>query len=377
MAGRIYKVGPLSYAQGHSKNAKGWRIWGRLPDGRTIDTTRATRDKARDHAERLVEASSTGVNGDVTVGELKQAWWHAGISDTDGPPWEQATQDQYETYSAHLDIWDRRPLATVTTDDVRQLLATITGPGARTSAFKVWRAMFNWGVDNRRLAWSPMTPMSEPAAVRPRSEAGEDARRIPKAAIPGDTDIAEFLPFLPDQIRLAGEIAAECGLRTGEIFGLRVGKVAERMLLIDEQWTGQRFKLPKYNIVRQVPLTATFALRLHDHIAGRDPEELVFPTSVGTPYSRSNWNRSWNDSVKAAGGRWVTPTGGANWTVTNMRHRFATRALTSVAQGGWGLDVARVSLMLGHAKIQTTLEYYVGHVDGVIEGIIDHLDTLD
>lgn len=377
MAGRIYNVGPLSYAQGHAKNKKGWRIWGRLDDGRKIDTTRSTREQAKAHAEALVKASSSGANAEVTLGDIKEAWWLAGISDTDGAPWEQATQDQYATYAARLDIWDRRPIATITTDDVRQLLAEIDGFGARRAAFKVWRAIFNWAVANRKLAWSPMTPMSEPAPVRPRTEAGEDPRRIPKAAIPADADIASFLPHLPDEIRLAGEIASECGLRTGEIFGLRVGKVGERTLLIDEQWTGKAFKLPKYNIVRRVPLTSAFARRLHDHIAGRDPEELVFSTSTGTPHNRSNWNRTWNTSVKAAGGRWIAPTGGANWTVTNMRHRFATRAITPVAQDGWGLDVARASLLLGHAKIQTTLEYYVGHVDGVIDGIIDHLDTLD
>lgn len=53
-----------------------------------------------------------------------------------------------------------------------------------------------------------------------------------------------------------------------------------------------------------------------------------------------------------------------NWSWRHLRHLYGTTALAAVSNGGWGQDIADVSIWMGHRSAETTWEYYVGKRPG-------------
>ncbi len=110
---------------------------------------------------------------------------------------------------------------------------------------------------------------------------------------------------------------------------------------------------------RMIPLTpvAIERLRRHrtaqleerlTHDASWNPHQLVFCTTTGTPYARTNWHvQHYRRLIKRAGLPYIRP--------HDLRHTAATLLLME------GVQPIVVSEMLGHANVAFTLSTY-GHV---------------
>jgi integrase len=110
---------------------------------------------------------------------------------------------------------------------------------------------------------------------------------------------------------------------------------------------------------RTIPLTsaAVASLKRHHarqaeeqlaHDVGWNPDQLVFVTSNGTPYSHTNWRRQqYIPILRRAGLPYIRP--------HDLRHTAATLLLLE------GVQPLVVSEMLGHASVAFTLATY-GHV---------------
>jgi integrase len=184
----------------------------------------------------------------------------------------------------------------------------------------------------------------------------------------------EINPLAPEQARafLAAAhgdrfealyvLALHCGLREGELLGLKWDDVdvESGMLLVrrtlSEPRTGYVFEPPKNGKGRSIKLTraATEALRGH---LGRQLEEidgsgddyqdqgLVFPSRRGTPMNAKNLTaRSFKPLLKRSG----LP----NIRLHDLRHTCATLMLCE------GVHIKLVQELLGHATVSITLDTY-------------------
>jgi integrase len=166
-------------------------------------------------------------------------------------------------------------------------------------------------------------------------------------------------------------IAAGCGLRGSEVFGLELADVdfARRELHVRRQFkrmTGQpaylgELKWPSSRRTVELPEVVANALTAHlerfpvvardveDRTDPRDihcrPAHLLFTTSNGLPLHRSNWSAVWRVAVRRAG---LPPGFGLH----GLRHYFATLLIHN------GASVKTVQLALGHSTPMITLNTY-------------------
>jgi integrase len=186
-----------------------------------------------------------------------------------------------------------------------------------------------------------------------------------------EDDVLAIVEAHADRWRALPVVAAACGLRQGELFGLHRADVdfLGRWVHVRRQLKRLKagpamFALPKGGKVRRVPLPQWAGLelaellRLHD-IADSDPPALgpitgpvpgmLWTSAAGLPVRSSTWDRStWKPALKAAG----LDTGDKRNGVHRLRHTFASVLLAR------GESIAAVSRWLGHANPTITLRTY-------------------
>ena len=184
----------------------------------------------------------------------------------------------------------------------------------------------------------------------------------------------EITPLSPEQARafLAAAhedrfealyvLAVHCGLREGELLGLKWDDVdLETGMLrvkrtLSQPRSGYVFELPKNGKGRSIKLTQAATEALKGHL-GRQLEEidgsgdyyqdqgLIFPSRKGTPMNARNLTaRSFKPLLKRAG----LP----NIRLHDLRHTCATLMLCE------GVHIKLVQELLGHATISITLDTY-------------------
>jgi len=160
----------------------------------------------------------------------------------------------------------------------------------------------------------------------------------------------------PDPYRAVPILAAGCGLRQGETFGVRVEDVdfLRHRLLVRQQVkiVGGKSVVapPKGGKQREVPLPEVVAVALAERLrrwpAGTDG--LVFRSREGNPLDRNHYNRNvWKPALQRAG---VDPTR-ANG-MHALRHYYASVLLDA------GESVRALADYLGHADPGFTLRVY-------------------
>ena len=157
-------------------------------------------------------------------------------------------------------------------------------------------------------------------------------------------------------------LAIHCGLREGELLGLKwddvdleAGTLRVRRTL-SETRTGYVFELPKNGKGRSIKLTQTASEALRSHLS-RQLEEidgkgddyrdqgLIFPSRKGTPMNARNLiSRSFKPILKRAGLPDIR--------LHDLRHTCATLMLCE------GVHIKLVQELLGHATVSITLDTY-------------------
>ncbi len=165
-----------------------------------------------------------------------------------------------------------------------------------------------------------------------------------------------MIAALPERYRATAVVAAGCGLRQGEVFGLRVRDVdfLRRRLHVQQQVkiVSARVELdrPKGGKVRTVPLPdavgEAIAAHLHGYPAGDDG--LVFTSREHKPINRNHFNRYvWRPALAKAG----VEEGRGNG-MHALRHFYASMLIDA------GESVRAVADFLGHADPGFTLRVY-------------------
>ena len=124
----------------------------------------------------------------------------------------------------------------------------------------------------------------------------------------------------------------------------------------------QVFGTPKTHQRRTVVVPRFLRAELAEALAGKGPDDLVFPSRAGTPLRAGNFRRNHFDRAAAAAGvPGLTP--------HELRHTAASLAIAS------GATVKGVQAMLGHASAAMTLDRY-GHLFGdELDAVADRLEA--
>ena len=192
----------------------------------------------------------------------------------------------------------------VTPDRVRRWQSGLakTKPAMAPKAYRLLRTILTSAVDDGLLS-------ENPCKVRGAATERTEERRIPSLA-----QVEQVASAIEPRYRAAVLLAAYCGLRKGECFGL-----ARRHLLLDGAQAGVRvdrtrgeasgkglvFEDPKTDAgtgVVVLPERVKTELRSHlEAFVGDDPDALLFATDRSGDVPRaSSWPRIWNDARDAA-----------------------------------------------------------------------------
>lgn len=236
--------------------------------------------------------------------------------------------------------------------------------------------LFNSAVIDRRIGISPCTGIRLPD--------------IPDAqyCIARPEQVHALAAALPERYRAIVWLAAGCGWRGGEIFGLERDGVDfdRREVHVRHQLTvisGRQPHLapPKTKAslrTNELPTIVADALRWHlDEFPVRpediedetDPRNrttrlahLLFTRGDMRPIHRADWSHIWRPAVQAAG----LPDG---YGLRDLRHYFATVLIFG------GANVKSVQLAMGHTTPTITLNTYVGYWPDAVDQTRNLVDS--
>jgi integrase len=244
------------------------------------------------------------------------------------------TRQEVQTYVAHLVSNGYAPR---TTDHIHDVLSAVL------------RTAVKWG----HLQDNPARDVDLPALtnVRPKW-----VLTIPQATA--------LLDALPPLARTMVGLALLSGLRRGELFALRWRDFDEQnqcLTVLEAVYEGA-FSTPKTAAgVRQIPLSdATVKLMVdwRARVKHTEPESLVFSTWSGKPISPNNVSRRWiYPACEMLGLKRV------NW--LTLRRTYSSWAHEK------GVPGKVIAQLMGHAKVDTTLNVYAQVVDGSLRRAAD------
>ncbi|UVS81708.1 site-specific integrase [Actinokineospora sp. UTMC 2448] len=222
-------------------------------------------------------------------------------------------------------------------------------------------AMFTAALDDELIAKHPMAGKSVKAP-----------KAAQKKIIPWpDEQVWNVQHALAERYRIAVDLGAGLGLRQGECFGLAVDDLdfGRKVAVICRQVKIVRYRpvfaLPKYDKIREIPLSDPVMAALKAHMEAFPPVEVTLPwdTAEGKPTTvrlvmtsiqrkairNNDFNREyWKPALKAAG----VPYGRYENGMHELRHFFASALLDG------GESIKAVAEWLGHADASFTLKIY-------------------
>jgi integrase len=290
----------------------------------------------------------------ITVGEWAAKWLDAQVQ------LKLLTRERYKNIVRVqvLPRWQRVRLAEVTHADVVAWIASLQADGYAAATIRqthrVFSLMLALAVRDRRLSYNPAEGVRLPRVhhKEPVFLSHEQVDRL-AAACP---DYELFIRLL-----------AYTGLRWGEATALQVKRLDLMRRRLEVVRTaidlGQDigYGTPKTHQHRSVPIPRSLVDQLVEHVAGKDPEDLVFTSPRGAPLRNHNFRaRVFTPAANAIGVPQLTP--------HDLRHTAASLAVQA------GANVKAVQRMLGHASAAMTLDVYAGLFGDDLDAVADRLD---
>lgn len=295
--------------------------------------------------------------GRVTVTEYAEQWRAQQLH-------RDSTADMVErAFRLHIvPVLGHLPLADARASQIRGWVKTTTDNLAASTVHLVYsyvKSMFAAAVADKLIAASPCVGIRLP-------EIGDR-----DYFVPDPEQIHRLVDEIADRYSPIPYLAAGCGLRGSEIFGLELGNVdfLAREIHIRQQLkrmpgrpaylgelktrTSRRtVELPEIvqlALARHVERYPVAEILIEDRTAPRNVHErqarLLFLTTHLRPLHRSNWSAVWRRAVRRA----ELPAG---FGLHGLRHYFATLLIHN------GAAVKTVQLALGHSTPMITLNTY-------------------
>jgi integrase len=230
------------------------------------------------------------------------------------------------------------PLESITTAMIEAWVASVGGSvSSRRKSLVLLNGIFRrakkvWGLAGNPVAEIEKPPLGRSGDIDVFSP--EEVHALVRAAA-SEQDAALFLT------------AAFTGLRRGELLALHWRDVdfAGSVIRVRGSYSEGQLTTPKSGKVRSVPMAPAVASSLaklglrSDFVADDD---LVFIGVAGSYLDASALRRRYKDALTRAGLRPLR--------FHDLRHTFGTRVISKA-------DIRRVQEWMGHASIQTTMQY--------------------
>jgi integrase len=321
----------------------------RDPDGRQRTKAFARKVDARRFLTTVEADQLRGTYVDpherTTFGEYAREWLER---QTTSPATRRGTSSRLN--ARILPAFGDVELRHIRPSTVQQWLAALQRDGLAASTVRLYLTTVSQvlaaAVDDGLLVRNPI----ESRSVKPPAKPDERVDAWTAEQVETVIDV------LPAHYRGIAVVAAGCGLRQGEAFGLPTANVE---WLRHNVHVGQQLRAdgtlgpPKGGRVRDVPLPEHVALELSAHLEqhGAGPEGLLFGEPDGGPVDRTRFGRAWRAALPATGLA-VTRANGMH----ALRHFYASALLAD------GVSVPAVADWLGHADGGALLLRVYGHV---------------
>jgi integrase len=334
-----------------------WRARYRDPAGREHARHFPRRVDAQRWLDETTASVVTGTYVDPVKSRVTVAEWSARWLAAQGQL-KPSTRARYEGILRIqvVPTWGRVALANVTHADIASWVSSLDlAPATIRQVHRVFSLVLTLAVRDGRIARNPADRVALPRAAKP------DKRFLTHAEVAALAEAA-------GGYALAVRVLAFCGLRFGELAALRVRRVdlLRRRIEVAESVTevGGRavFGTPKTHQRRSVPVPRSLLDALAEQLAGRAPDDYVFPAEKGGVLGLRNWRRKvFGPATRAAGLSGVTP--------HDLRHTAASLSVSA------GANVKAVQRLLGHASAAMTLDVYSGLFDDDLDAVADRLDA--
>jgi integrase len=311
--------------------------------------------------------------GKVTVGAVA-AQWYAGKVNV-----KTTTKARIRSVlDVHvLPKWEHTPVANVGHSSVQAWVAELVAAELSAATVRkihgVLSGVLSVAVKDRRLASNPCKGVNLPRVEKAKKKY-LTALQVANLAVAGAKPTGKSRGLRTDgtfaQNRLIVFVLAYTGLRWGELAALRVSSVNPLRRRIEvsasvSEVTGQGWvwSTPKDHEARSVPLSKFLSDELVQHMAGMEPDSLLFPSHLGTPLNYRAERRAWfNNAASAIGVEGLT--------LHELRHTAASLAVSA------GANVKAVQRMLGHANAAMTLDTYAELFDDDLDSVATSLDLV-
>jgi integrase len=332
----------------------------RGPDGREVSKAF---DRKIDATRWLTQQTAAVDRGDyvspkagrLTVGEWAEVWMSGRV---------HLKPKTVASYRSLLDTrvlpkWQNVPLSRIAYSDVAAWVASMRAAGLSASrtrqSYHLLTSMLDDAVKDSRISRNPASGVDLPRL--PRTE----RRYLTHAQL---ADLADGC----GPHRLLVLVLGYSGLRWGEVAGLRARRVdplrgrIEVVESVADVNGWMVFGPPKTHQRRAVVLPRFLRAELAALVAGKAPDELVFPSRAGTPLRVQSFRRGHFDrAAESIGVPGLVP--------HELRHTAASLAI------GSGASIKGVQSMLGHASAAMTLDRY-GHLLGdELDAVADRMDA--
>ena len=256
------------------------------------------------------------------------------------------------------------PLGELTRLQVQQWAAALPGsPESVRKIVNVLSGALQLAIEDGRLAANPAVRLKLPKTVRSSKRyLTHDEVAALALAIDGrshGTDLGYGLLVM---------VLSYCGLRWGELSGLRVmdvdlrrARLAVRQTVVADKGY-QRIEAPKDYEHRSIPIPGFLIEPLRAQMNGRRPEEPVFFGARTRTWLRNHtFLNGWFDPAAIAIGL-------PGLTPHELRHTAASLAVSA------GANVKAVQRMLGHASAAITLDRYADLFEDDLDAVAVALD---
>ncbi|MFF4041562.1 tyrosine-type recombinase/integrase [Streptomyces sp. NPDC001816] len=297
--------------------------------------------------------------GRITFQQFAEEWMRSQDAD---PLTRESVESRLRLHAfPHI---GHRPMASFTPSHIRSWLRTLEeirlAAAYRRVIFAHVSTVFTAAVEDRVIHENPC-----------RARSVKAPRLDPRKVVPWSYEqVRAVRTALDDRYRVLVDLAAGCGLRQGEAFGLGVGDVdfESGTLHVVRQVKLLRwrpvFALPKGGKVRDVPLPDSVAASLKAHLTRYPPVDaklswrtldgpvvsvpLICRSPAGAAIARNSFNKQFWHPALVAGG--ITPGPGNG--MHALRHFYASVLLDA------GESIKALSEYLGHADPAFTLRTY-------------------